>query len=71
MITWLGIIAGKIWECLDREKKVDLYVLPGKLHEKEEVVLMSVGWLVREGHAVLAEDQDLHKVFLRKREQNG
>lgn len=71
MITWLGVTAGKIWECLDREGGVALSELHEKLGEPEEVILMSVGWLVREGHVVLTQDEGSHKVFLRKQDGIG
>ena len=68
MITEIGITAGKIWECLDRNGSVDVPDLCEHLDESLGAVLMSLGWLAREGHVIL--DQEEEKGYqVRLREQ--
>ncbi|MFC1644122.1 winged helix-turn-helix domain-containing protein [Candidatus Omnitrophota bacterium] len=54
MITKIGIVAGEIWDYLehhDREAQMDDII--SALEKDRDMVLMSVGWLAREGHIVL------------------
>lgn len=54
MITEIGLVAGDIWIYLDRhEKKGKLDDIVGELKKNKDVILMSLGWLAREGHIVL------------------
>jgi len=54
MITRIGIVAGEIWSYLDNhERSARLDDLIGDLRKDRDVVLMSIGWLAREGHIVL------------------
>ena len=66
MITKIGIVAGEIWHYLDAHKKVKLSELISDLGYSKEVILMSVGWLAREGHIILEEEDSDFKVFLRR-----
>ena len=66
MITKIGIVAGEIWHYLDTHKKVKLSELISELGYSREVILMSVGWLAREGHIILEEEDLDFKVFLRR-----
>jgi hypothetical protein len=50
MITQIGIAAGDIWNCLDRKPKVTLTELLADIDRDRELLLMSLGWLAREGH---------------------
>ncbi len=66
MITELGIVAGDIWHFLDEHKKSTLSELVARLDKPRDTILMSLGWLAREGHVKLdQQDQDC-KVELRK-----
>lgn len=66
MITEIGIVAGEIWHYLDSRGEVLVSRLARELNRSKELVLMSVGWLAREGHVVLnAKDKD-YVVVLRK-----
>jgi hypothetical protein len=65
MITEIGIVAGEIWHYLDQHGKVPLSELVSNIDKPRDVILMSLGWLAREGHVIL-EGQDDYLVSLRK-----
>ena len=66
MITEIGIVAGEIWHFLDQYGEVNLSVLIQGIDKPRDSVLMSLGWLAREGHVILQKiDQD-YMVSLRK-----
>jgi hypothetical protein len=70
MIIEIGIVAGEIWQLLDKHGTLRLGEIISKLKRPEYLVLMSLGWLGREGHIVIdwkTEDQYKgYKVTLRK-----
>jgi len=66
MITEIGIIAGEIWHYLDQYGTVTLPVLVKGLDRSRDNVLLSLGWLAREGHVILLEEDNDYKVSLRK-----
>ena len=54
MITKIGLTAGDIWNYLDNNnKKAALTAIIRNLKIDKEIVLMSIGWLAREGHVFL------------------
>ncbi|MBU1121182.1 MAG: winged helix-turn-helix domain-containing protein [Candidatus Omnitrophica bacterium] len=55
MITRIGIVAGEIWHLLERKRQENaaLFDLAENIKEPQEIILMSLGWLAREGHVVL------------------
>lgn len=67
MITEIGIVAGEIWHYLDENGKVSMSSLISGITADEYLILMSLGWLAREGHVRIDGDannvRDL-KVFL-------
>ena len=66
MITEIGIVAGDIWHFLDSCKTAKLSELVKGIDKDRNVVLMSLGWLAREGHIILdQEGPDNYKVTLR------
>ena len=65
MITRIGIVAGEIWHCLDEHGPSRLSGMVTKLDRPKDLVLMSLGWLAREGHVVLDGEGD-YTVSLRK-----
>lgn len=65
MITEIGIIAGEIWHCLEKKGRMSLSLMVEELKRDREVILMSLGWLAREGHVVVERDYD-YLVSLRK-----
>jgi hypothetical protein len=67
MITQIGIVAGEIWHYLENNATVGtLDDITKAIDKPREVVLMSVGWLAREGHIVLEGECPHYKVTLRK-----
>ncbi len=65
MITEIGIAAGDIWHYLDQHKGCTLSQLMRGLDKKRDVVMMSLGWLAREGHVILEEEGQDYKITLR------
>jgi len=66
MITEIGIVAGDIWHFLDQHGDVSLSALIQGIDKPRENVLMSLGWLAREGHVVLQQTEGDYRVSLRK-----
>ena len=66
MITQIGIVAGEIWHYLETYKKADYTEnIVKKIGKPRELVLMSLGWLAREGHIVMDGALPNQKVALR------
>ena len=53
MVTEIGITAGEIWHYLDQHESATLNDLALGIKRPNELILMSLGWLAREGHVVL------------------
>lgn len=66
MITEIGIVAGDIWHYLDQHSEVMLTALIKGIDKPRDNVLMSLGWLAREGHVVLEKIDNDYKVHLRR-----
>ena len=69
MITQIGIVAGEIWQLLDNNAIMSLKEIVSNLERPEYLVLMSLGWLLREGHVLLEKEGDDFKVRLRQRKK--
>lgn len=66
MITEIGIVAGDIWHFLDNRRTCTLDELVKGIDKNRNVVLMSLGWLAREGHIILdQEGPESYKITLR------
>ena len=65
MITEIGIVAGDIWHYLDQHKSCTLAQLVQAIDKNRNVVLMSIGWLAREGHIILEDEGKDYKITLR------
>lgn len=65
MITEIGIVAGEIWHFLDRHGEATLVDLVRGIDKSRDNVLMSLGWLAREGHVVLRQTESDYKISLR------
>ncbi|HDL09684.1 MAG TPA: hypothetical protein ENG39_00320 [Candidatus Omnitrophica bacterium] len=65
MITEIGIVAGEIWHYLDQHGKVPFSELVSNIDKPRDLILMSLGWLAREGHVILEGNED-YLVSLRK-----
>jgi len=66
MIIEIGIVAGEIWNFLDQHGEVSLNDLTKSLDRAPENILMSLGWLAREGHVILVQSQEGYRISLRK-----
>ena len=55
MITEIGITAGDIWHYLDKHEQATLDELTRGIERPKDLVLMSLGWLAREGHVNLRD----------------
>ena len=66
MITEIGIVAGDIWHYLDQNGDVLLSILVKAIDKPRDNVLMSLGWLAREGHVILQKINGDYTVSLRK-----
>jgi len=67
MITEIGIVAGEIWDFLDKHEKVDLEQLMVGIEKSRELTFMSLGWLSREGHVLVRKDDLGYQISLRKK----
>lgn len=67
MITEIGITAGHIWHYLDEKQQATLEELTKGIGEKKELILMSLGWLAREGHVNLREDNGVYRASLTRK----
>lgn len=66
MITEIGIGAGDIWHFLDQHGEVGLSELIQGIDKPRDNVLMSLGWLAREGHVVVNKTDSDYRISLRK-----
>lgn len=57
MITEIGITAGDIWHYLDKHGSASLNDLVRSIKKPRELLLMSLGWLAREGHVQLGDEK--------------
>lgn len=66
MITEIGIVAGDIWHFLDQRGEVSFAELVNGIDKPRDNVLMSLGWLAREGHVIVQQIDSDYKISLRK-----
>lgn len=66
MITEIGIVAGEIWHFLDQHKEATLSNLATGIDKPRDTILMSLGWLAREGHVIMQQEGEEYKISLRK-----
>ena len=66
MITEIGIIAGEIWHYLDSRGEVSFHEVVAGIQRSRDLACMSLGWLAREGHAVVHQDGQDFRVALRR-----
>lgn len=67
MITEIGIAAGEIWHYLDEKGSATLDQLNQGIRQPKELILMSLGWLAREGHITLGNSETGYRATLTKR----
>ena len=68
MITQIGIIAGEIWHHLDEHGSTSFAALAKGIGRSNDLTLMSLGWLAREGHVIVRQDGRDFQVELRHRQ---
>ena len=66
MITEIGIVAGEIWHYLDGHGEATFSELCQGIARSRDNILMSLGWLAREGHVVVIQSGSDYRVSLRK-----
>ena len=64
MITEIGITAGDIWQILDKQSPTMLKDLLKGIDASRDRVLMSLGWLAREGHVNVIQQGEEYEVSL-------
>ncbi len=69
MITKIGLGAGDIWNYLEKSGQANFAELSEKIDRPRELLLMSIGWLAREGHVVLRKINQDFSVRLRKKKK--
>ncbi len=67
MITEIGFTAGDVWHYLDKHQEAFLSKIVKDIEKPRETVLMSIGWLAREGHVILTKVGKDYKVRLRSK----
>ena len=67
MITEIGIAAGDIWHYLDEHGSATLDDLVKHIKKDRNLILMSLGWLAREGHVALGDVNTGFRTSLTKR----
>ena len=67
MITEIGIAAGDIWHYLDQKGSATLDELVRGIGKPKELLLMSLGWLAREGHVNLSGSETGYRASLTTR----
>ncbi len=66
MITEIGITAGDIWHYLDQHGEGTLRQLVKNIEKPKDTILMSLGWLAREGHVILNLEGADYRITLRR-----
>jgi len=67
MITEIGIAAGDIWQHLDKKGASTPDELVKSSGKSRELILMSLGWLAREGHIALGSVEDGFRASLKEK----
>ena len=70
MITKIGLVAGDIWNYLDVHGGCDqIKNIINGVEKQGDIVLMSIGWLAREGHILLEREDEGYTVKLSRNDQ--
>lgn len=67
LITEIGIVAGDIWHYLDEKGSATLEELVRGIRKDRNLILMSLGWLAREGHVTLGDAPTGYRASLTQR----
>jgi hypothetical protein len=68
MITEIGIVAGEIWQYLEKYNEASLTNIIEATGRDRDLLIMGLGWLAREGHIILTKKDNEYKIVLRKKE---
>ncbi len=66
MITEIGIGAGDIWHYLDQHGESRFSAMTKQIDKPKALLLMSLGWLAREGHVLVLQEGADYVVSLRR-----
>lgn len=66
MITEIGIGAGDIWHYLDQHGESRFAAMVKQIDKPRDLLLMSLGWLAREGHVLVQQVSNDYVVSLRR-----
>ena len=66
MITEIGIVAGEIWYYLEGHGESMFNQMVREMGRPSSIVLMSLGWLAREGHVIVRAEGDDFRLTLRR-----
>ncbi len=69
MITKIGLGAGDIWSYLEKSGQASFAELSGKIDRPRELLLMSIGWLAREGYVIVKKVDGDFLVKLRRKKK--
>ena len=69
MITEIGITAGEIWKMLDEHGTLEIESVLQKVSMGRELGFMAIGWLCRESHVVMKQENDKRYLELKKIEE--
>ena len=64
MVILIGITAGEIWRYLDEHESATIAQLATGLRKPKELVIMSLGWLAREGYVNLGDEDSPSEIRL-------
>jgi len=64
MITEIGITAGEIWHVLDNKSPIFLKEVLKEIDAPKDLILMSLGWLAREGHVNVIKNENDYELKL-------
>jgi hypothetical protein len=68
MITEIGIVAGEVWQYLEKYKETTLSNIARAINRDKDLLLLSLGWLGREGHVSIKKEGDDYKITFQKKE---
>jgi hypothetical protein len=67
MITEIGIVAGEIWQYLEKNKEASLSKIAKAIKRDKDMVLLSLGWLSREGHVYIRKEGNGYKITFQQK----
>ncbi|MCX8081927.1 MAG: winged helix-turn-helix domain-containing protein [bacterium] len=68
MITEIGIVAGEVWQYLEKYNEASLSQIARAIKRERDLVMLSLGWLGREGHILITKEGDEYIITFRKKE---